>query len=119
MNEDGVSLEGRRFRSVANSDGGDVGGATAFSYHQDGTVIWAVYAGGVVRLGHLVGTRSGDQLDFRYAHLTTDGATAGGHCRSRIEVLPDGRLRLHETWEWESRAGTGTSIVEEVTSPQR
>jgi hypothetical protein len=29
-------------------------------------------------------------------------------------VLPDGRLRLRETWAWESREGTGTSVLEEA-----
>ena len=61
-------------------------------------MIHARYAGGAVRLGFLVGTRAGDTLRFRYAQLLEDGATATGHCESRIEELPDGRLRLHETW---------------------
>ncbi|HEX6695483.1 MAG TPA: hypothetical protein VF080_01770 [Solirubrobacteraceae bacterium] len=26
----------------------------------------------------------------------------------------DGRLRLHETWAWDSQAGSGTSVVEEI-----
>lgn len=113
MTERTASLEGRRFRAVASS-GGDVDGATAFDYHQDGELIWATYAGGAVRRGYLVGTRSATELDFRYCHVTDDGQTAGGHCHSRIETLRDGRLRLHETWEWESRPGSGTSVVEEV-----
>jgi hypothetical protein len=33
-----------------------------------------------------------------------------------IEVVPDGRLRLHEQWEWESREGGGTSILVEVSA---
>jgi hypothetical protein len=28
----------------------------------------------------------------------------------------DGRLRLHETWAWDSQPGSGTSVVEEVAS---
>ncbi|OLL98670.1 hypothetical protein Ae406Ps2_3600c [Pseudonocardia sp. Ae406_Ps2] len=36
-------------------------------------------------------------------------------CEARLEVLDDGRLRSHETWAWESRPGTGESVVEEVT----
>ncbi|WP_224403908.1 hypothetical protein [Pseudonocardia sp. ICBG1034] len=27
----------------------------------------------------------------------------------------DGGMRSHETWAWESRPGTGASVVEEVT----
>jgi hypothetical protein len=109
------SLDGRWFVDVSADRSGDVGDGTRFAYHQhaDGTV-WARYEGGSVRLGFLVGTRSGDRLDFRYTHVTIDGTTATGHCESTVELLDDGRLRLHETWEWDSRPGSGTSTLEEV-----
>jgi hypothetical protein len=109
------SLDGRRFRAVAEVEGGDVGPQTEFEYAEraDG-VIHARYAGGAVRLGFLVGMRTGDALAFRYAQLLDDGRTATGRCESRLEELPDGRLRLHETWAWDSQPGAGTSVVEEV-----
>lgn len=109
------NVDGRRFRDVTPDHAGDVGDDTVFEYHEagDGT-IWASYAGGTVRLGYLVGTRSGEALSFRYVHVTTTGETASGRCDSRIERLDDGRLRLHESWNWESKPGSGTSIVEEI-----
>jgi hypothetical protein len=67
-----------------------------------------------VRLGYLVGIRDGDELDFRYVQLRVDGTTASGQCRSRVHLLSDGRLRLEESWEWESTEGAGTSSVEEL-----
>jgi hypothetical protein len=102
------------FRSVAEVEGGDVGTETIFHYSEDDGVIHARYAGGQVTLGFLVGSRDGDRLDFRYAQLRTDGTTAAGHCRSRIVELPDGRLRMEESWEWDSHDGAGTSVVEQV-----
>jgi hypothetical protein len=108
------SLDGRRFQAVADVAGGDVGAQTVFEYVEDDGVVHARYAGGAIRLGFLVGTRQGDTLRFRYAQVRADGTTASGRCESRIEALPDGRLRLHETWAWESQPGAGTSIVEEV-----
>ena len=55
------SLDGRRFRAVAEVAGGDVGPQTEFEYvERDDGVIHARYAGGAVRLGFLVGTRAGD-----------------------------------------------------------
>ena len=110
------SLDGRRFASPAQVDGGDVGADTVFEYSQEGELVWARYAGGAVRIGFLVGTRAGDALDFRYSHVDAGGVTANGHCRSRIVVLDDGRLRLDESWEWESRPGRGTSTLEELTA---
>lgn len=111
---DTVDLDGRTFVGVSNAADGDVGSDTVFDYHQEDDLVWAEYAGGSVRRGFLVGTRAGDGLSFRYSHLDRAGETAGGACTSRIEVLGDGRVRLHETWAWESRAGTGRSVVEEV-----
>jgi hypothetical protein len=108
------SLHGRRFRPAAEVSGGGDGAETVFEYVEDDGIVHARYGGGAVRLGFLVGTRDGDVLRFRYAQLRADGSTATGRCESRIEALPDGRLRLHETWAWESQDGTGTSVVEEV-----
>jgi hypothetical protein len=109
-----ISLDGRRFAAADQAPGGEVDAETAFEYHEDGDLVWARYAGGAVRLGHLVGLRRGDVLEFRYSQLNGSGETSNGFCRSTIEVLNDGRLRLHESWRWESRPGGGTSIVEEL-----
>lgn len=106
------SVDGRRFAAERNSDGGQVGEGTVFVYHQDGDVIWAEYSGGAVRHGHLVGTREGDRLDFRYVHLDHAGVTSSGHCTSVVEAGPP--MRLHETWWWESRRGEGTSVLLEL-----
>jgi hypothetical protein len=109
------SLDGRLFRDVTPERAGDVGDGTIFEYHEaDDATVWARYSGGKVRLGFLVGTRSADGLAFRYVHVTTDGETASGRCVSRVEPLDDGRLRLREQWSWESRPGSGTSVVEEI-----
>lgn len=110
------SLDGRWFRSAEAVAGGEVGAETRFGYHQHDDLVWARYAGGQVRLGFLVGTRSGDRLDFRYTHVNGEGETATGHCTSTIVVTGAGRLRLHEIWSWESRPGSGTSVLEEVAS---
>lgn len=109
------SLNGRRFRSLEDvGGGGDIGPATVFDYHEADGVVHASYSGGSIGLGFLVGTRTGDELHFRYAQLRTDGSTATGHCHSVIGEEPDGRLRLDETWQWESAAGRGTSTMEEI-----
>lgn len=109
-----ASLDGRIFTGVTNSAGGDVGQTTLFTYHQRDDVIWAEYSGGQVVRGYLVGTRQAEKLNFRYAHLSANNETSTGVCESTIELLDDGKMRLHEVWAWESRPGTGTSVVEEV-----
>ncbi|MEU0354640.1 hypothetical protein [Streptomyces cyaneofuscatus] len=109
------SLDGLVLSPVADQAPGQVGTRTRFTYHQQGGAVWAEYAGGDVVRGHLVGTREGDALDFRYVQLKQDGTTSSGHCLSTVTELPDGRVRLDERWEWESQEGSGTSVVEEVT----
>jgi hypothetical protein len=112
-----MNLEGRRFRDVTPEHAGDVGVETIFDYHEsDAGTVWARYRGGAVRLGFLVGTRLDEVLSLRYVHLTTDGETASGRCVSRLELQNDGRLRMYETWSWESKPGSGTSVVEEVSA---
>ncbi|MCF2125134.1 hypothetical protein L1I79_01625 [Strepomyces sp. STD 3.1] len=113
------SLDGLVLAPVADQAPGQVGTRTRFTYHERDGAVWADYAGGDVVRGHLVGTRAGDRLDFRYVQLRTDGSTASGHCVSTVLELPDGRVRLEESWEWESRPGRGTSVVEQVTVHER
>ncbi|MEU5342230.1 MULTISPECIES: hypothetical protein [unclassified Streptomyces] len=108
------SLDGLLLSPVADQAPGQVGTRTRFAYHEKDGEIWAEYAGGDVVRGHLVGTRAGDRLDFRYVQLKVDGTTSSGHCVSLVVELADGRVRLEETWEWESQEGSGTSVVEEV-----
>lgn len=107
------SLDGRILVGVSNSGDGEVDGRTVFRYHERDGLVWAEYKGGEIVLGRLAGTRAGDGLDFRYVHVAGDGTSSSGHCVAVLDLLPDGRIRSRETWAWESRPGTGTSVVEE------
>jgi hypothetical protein len=107
-------FHGRRMRAVATGDGGSVNADTLFLFEQQGTTVWARYEGGEVPLGFLVGTLSGHELAFRYAQVDRLGAVHGGRSVCDVERLPDGRLRLHEHFHWESKPGAGTNIIEEV-----
>lgn len=111
-----ITYNDRRFRSVASSGGGDVSGETVFHYHQDGNVVWATYQGGGVRFGTLTAIVLADsKLNMRYQQVAIDGMIKTGRCLSTPEILADGRIRLHESWEWtEGGSGKGQSIVEEI-----
>ncbi len=114
--QQGISLDGRLFRPTDDTVGGEVGTDTVFVFRQEGDLIHARYAGGRVRLGYLVGTRTGTTIHVRYAQVNTMGDTATGQSHDRIEILSDGRLRLHERWSWDSQEGSGTSILEEIAT---
>ncbi len=111
-----VAYSGRRFRSVENSFTGEVGPETVFDYRQEDDLVWATYGGGTVRFGTLVATADAEgRLDVRYGHVNRGGDLMTGECRTTPEVLPDGRLRLHEEWRWTSGDGSsGRSVVEEI-----
>jgi len=106
----------RFFAPVSNSATGEVGSETVFHYRQRGEVVWATYEGGEVAFGTLTAKVLEDgSLDMRYAHVNRRGELMTGRCRSTPEPLPDGRLRLHERWQWTSGDhSAGESVVEEV-----
>lgn len=111
-----INYNNRRFVSIDNTPNGEVSGATVFDYHQEGAIVWATYGGGVIVKGHLMAVVDTDGgLDMRYHHINQQGEIMTGQCRSTPEVLADGRLRLHEEWQWTSGdLSSGTSIIEEV-----
>ena len=110
---EGIDLDGRVFRSRDAVEGGQVTPDTEFRFRQSGDMVWGRYSGGGIRLGFLVGTNDGSTVRFRYTQLDTSGDTASGSSVDRIEIRDDGRVRLHETWAWDSRDGSGTSVLEE------
>ncbi|MDM7921520.1 MAG: hypothetical protein QUS14_04395 [Pyrinomonadaceae bacterium] len=109
-----INYNGRTFIAEENSANGEVGGGTVFHYHQEGSVVWAEYSGGDIVLGRLIANASQDgRLDMRYQHINIDGELMTGICETVPELLSDGRLRLHESWQWTSgdrSSGTSTLI---------
>ncbi|MDK2126052.1 hypothetical protein [Parachitinimonas caeni] len=110
------SLDGKTFRSVANSDNGEVSPATYFTFRQQGNIVSADYSGGKIVTGHLLAvmTENGE-LNMRYHHLNQEGAFMLGQCHSTPVLLPDGRLKYLENWQWLSGdMSSGYSEMEEV-----
>jgi len=111
-----IKYDGRIFTSKANSDNGEVGEKTEFYYHQNGNILWAEYTGGKIIKGNLIGTVSNDGiLDFHYHHINVNGDIRIGKCKSLPRVLVNGKLELHEEWQWLNGDKTcGSSILFEV-----
>jgi hypothetical protein len=112
------NFDGRTFRVVENSPGGEVGNDTIFHFRQIGRTVYADYAGGEVLTGKIIGTLEGDAIRFEYLQVNVRGVVRGGKADDRVELLPDGKLRLSEEWEWKSEDGTqtlrGVSRMEEA-----
>ena len=112
------NYDGKRFVSTENSEDGEVGAETVFDYRQSGTTVWATYCGGSIRFGTLIAIAADDGiLEMRYQHIHSSGEFRTGKCRSVPERLLDGRIRLHESWQWTSgQTGRGASVIEEQCS---
>lgn len=110
------NYDGRKFRVVTNTDNGDSGPGTVFAYRQTGDTVWATYAGGDVAFGTLLAkVRPDGGLSMRYQHLNLKSQFCCGMCESELEVLSDGRYRLHEQWQWtEPLTSSGQSVIEEI-----
>jgi len=109
-----MNYDGRLFRPLTNSPNGQVNGDTEFHYRQQGDLLTATYHGGGIRHGQIVGRVLADHsLDFCYQHLTDSGELRSGRCQSTPELLPDGRLRLHERWQWSTGdRSSGESVIQ-------
>lgn len=111
-----INYHNKTFRATVIADSGNVNAETVFIYRQDGDIVTASYAGGNIISGHLIAIADENgKLDMRYQHINTGHALMTGTCVSVPELLPNGKLRLHEKWQWTSGdMSKGESIVEEI-----
>jgi Ala-tRNA(Pro) deacylase len=108
-----INYDGRRFRPITHGVHAD---AAVALYRQEGGLVWAEFTGGEVRKGSLSGLRAANgNLEFTYSMVLADGEVVAGRCRSTPQILADGRIRLHETWErYGPHADSGVSVLDEI-----
>jgi hypothetical protein len=54
-------------------------------------------------------------IEMSYHQINSNNEIMTGKCFSKPEILINGKIRLHETWQWTSGDfSTGTSIIEEI-----
>ncbi|GAA3796929.1 hypothetical protein GCM10022226_15390 [Sphaerisporangium flaviroseum] len=87
---------------------------TRFVYEEEDGLIWGGYGGDTVTHGRFVGTREADRVEITYVHALKAGGRAGGRSSSRIESLPDGRLRLIEEFTFDGDDTPQVSVCEEA-----
>lgn len=110
-----INYNHKIFRPVSNSANGETTGDTVFHYKQEGNILTAEYAGGRIIKGHLIGlVDARGNIDMRYHQVNDQGELMTGICTSTPELLPNGKIRLHEAWQWTSGdRSKGQSIIEE------
>jgi hypothetical protein len=111
-----ISYHNRKFRAIANSANGETSSDTIFYYQQQGNIVSASYSGGQIISGNLIAlVDASGSLNMRYHQVNTKGELMTGICFSTPEILPNGKTRLHEKWEWTSGdRSKGESIIEEI-----
>lgn len=111
-----MNYHGKIFRPISNSENGETSGETIFRYQQIDNLLTADYSGGKIKYGHLVGLVDKDgNIDMRYHQINDQDELMTGICKSTPEILENGKIRLHESWEWTSGdKSKGQSIIEEL-----
>ena len=110
-----IDYDNRRFRPVSNSDNGGVSSEMVFHYQQKGNVLSCTYSGENILTGHLIGlVDESGCIEMSYHQINRNGKLMTGICSSKPEWI-DGKIRLHEEWQWTSGdRSKGTSILEEI-----
>lgn len=111
-----MNYDNKTFRPISNTDNGETTSETIFIYKQIGNVLTSEYAGGKILKGQLIGlVNKNGEIDMRYHQVNTEGQIMTGLCKSKPEILPNGKIRLHENWQWTSGDfSKGVSIIDEI-----
>lgn len=110
-----MNYNNKVFKPISNTENGETSIETIFHYKQVGNIVTATYSGGKIIQGHLIGlVDSFGNIEMRYHQVNEKNELMTGICKSTPEILANGKIRLHEAWEWTSGdKSTGTSIIEE------
>jgi hypothetical protein len=110
-----IKYHEKKFRPISNTENGETSDETLFVYKQFGNILTSEYSGGKIKYGHLIGlVDSFGNIEMRYHQVNDKDELMTGICFSKPEMLENGKIRLHENWEWTSGdQSKGTSIIEE------
>lgn len=110
-----INYNNKSFRPISNSENGETSNETIFHYKQTGSILSSEYSGGKIKYGHLIGlVDTNGTIEMRYHHVNDKDELMTGICVSKPEILANGKIRLHESWEWTSGdQSKGESIIDE------
>lgn len=110
-----IDYNNKVFSPISNTENGETSNETVFVYKQIGNILTSEYYGGKIIKGHLIGlVNEKGEIDMRYHQVNQKGELMTGICHSKPEILANGKIRLHETWQWTSGDHSkGKSIIEE------
>jgi hypothetical protein len=111
-----INYNNKNFRPITSSENSETTSETIFLYKQNGNILTSTYKGGQIVQGHLIGLVDADGvINMRYHQINNKGELMSGICISKPEIDANGKVKLHESWEWTSGdKSKGTSILEEI-----
>lgn len=111
-----MNYNNKRFKPVSNPKNSETSEETIFEYKQKDNILTSTYSGGKILKGHLIGIVSKDgKIEMRYHQVNLKEELMTGICSSKPEIMENGKIRLHESWEWTSGdTSKGDSILEEI-----
>jgi len=110
-----MNYNNKIFRPVYSTENGETSEETIFHYKQNGPIISCEYFGGSIIKGNLIGlVDQNGNIDMSYHQINSKNKIMTGVCTSKPEILSNGKIRLHENWQWTSGdLSKGHSILEE------
>lgn len=111
-----INYHNRKFKAVSNSENGAVSSEMVFHYQQEGNLLSCTYKGQNIRHGHLLGIVDAEgNISMKYHQVNNANQVLSGECFSQPELLANGKIRLHEDWQWTCLDHSkGQSILEEL-----
>ncbi|MDO1500428.1 n-acetylglutamate synthase [Winogradskyella maritima] len=111
-----IHYHNRIFKPVSTSSNAEVTEDTIFHYKQTEDRVQCSYKSKAILEGHLLGTvDEHGVITMVYHQINTKGELMTGRCTSTPEVMSNGKIRIHESWQWTSGdLSEGTSVLEEI-----
>lgn len=111
-----MNYNNKKFKAISNTPNGETNKETIFEYKQEANILTSEYSGGNIKQGHLLGiVDENGGIKMKYHQINIHGELLSGTCQSTPEILSNGKIRLHEQWQWTSGdCSHGKSIIEEI-----
>lgn len=111
-----MNYHNKKFKPFSSSENAETSEETIFHYSQEGNILTAVYSGGQIVKGHLIGfVDTNGNIDMRYHQININGELMTGICTSTPKLNSDGKIMLNEEWQWTSGdKSKGESVLIEL-----
>ncbi|WP_139959540.1 n-acetylglutamate synthase [Flavicella sediminum] len=111
-----INYHNKKFRVRSNSENGALSTQMIFHYQQTGTILSCSYSDSTIIKGELLGLVNTDgSIEMSYQQINLKKELMTGICTSTPEILANGKILLHEKWQWTSGdKSVGTSTLEEL-----